>query len=192
MAPSPRKPVLIVINGAPGAGKTTLLRKLRKDLALPGIGKDDIKELLFDHLGIGDQDWSRDLGAVTFEMVYTLIEKWVGMGHDLIIENAFYREFAAGRIAKVVSDAHATFVEIHCATDPEVRTKRFIQRMKDGTRHVGHADTVIMESEDVIQSRYAPLEIGELIRVDTTVFGEQEYRELLKNVEDFLKRNQEG
>lgn len=189
MTSSPRRPLLIVINGAPGAGKTTLLRKLTKDLSLPGIGKDDIKELLFDHLGIGDHNWSRDVGVATFEMVYSLIEKWIGLGHDLIIENAFYKEFAAARIAKIVADNNAVFVEIYCATDPEVRMKRFIQRTKDGVRHAGHADTVIAEPEDVIQARYAPLEIGNLIRVDTTVFGDKEYQGLLEDVSSFLKRD---
>lgn len=43
-------PLLVVIQGAPGSGKTTLVEKLRQDIGLPIIGKDDIKEMLFDHI----------------------------------------------------------------------------------------------------------------------------------------------
>ena len=45
------KSLLIIINGAPCTGKTTLGRKLAKQLCLPFLSKDGIKEVLFDTLG---------------------------------------------------------------------------------------------------------------------------------------------
>jgi len=40
----------VVVSGAPGAGKSTLAGPLAERLGLPLIGKDHIKETLFDHI----------------------------------------------------------------------------------------------------------------------------------------------
>ncbi len=51
------KSLLIIINGAPCTGKTTLGRKLAKQLRLPFLSKDGIKEVLFDTLGWEDKEF---------------------------------------------------------------------------------------------------------------------------------------
>lgn len=181
------RPILIVINGAPGAGKTTLLRKLTRDLELPGIGKDDIKELLFDRLGSGDREWSKDVGAVTADMVFTLLHRWLGLGHDLIIESAFYHEYAVKQFNDLQASDSARVVEVYCKTDPAVRNKRFADRAMSGTRHRGHADVIINLPEDEIQARYAPIGVGTMLEVDTTVFGDTEYEELRQQIRKFMQ-----
>jgi predicted kinase len=42
---------LVLVTGPPAAGKTTVARPLARCLALPLIGKDTIKEALFDAMG---------------------------------------------------------------------------------------------------------------------------------------------
>jgi predicted kinase len=181
-----KKPVLILINGMPGVGKTTLLRKLRSDLNLPGIGKDDIKELLFENMGIGDFDWSKDLGAATADMVFALIETWVGLHRSLIIESAFYKTFASDRVAKIIAANDILFVELYCKTDPVVRAQRFAERVNNGTRHAGHADVVGDVPEAELKARYAPLEVGTSIEIDTTNFGEEHYQKLLNQLRKLM------
>jgi tRNA uridine 5-carbamoylmethylation protein Kti12 len=52
---------LIIFTGLPGTGKTTLSRVMAKELSLPLCAKDDIKEVMFDHIGWGDKVFRRNL-----------------------------------------------------------------------------------------------------------------------------------
>jgi hypothetical protein len=49
-----------------------MARPLATDLDLPLIGKDLIKEALFDALGTGDRAWSRRLGVASYEVLYAV------------------------------------------------------------------------------------------------------------------------
>ena len=60
-------PALVLISGAPGTGKTTMGRHLATGLRIPYLGKDLIKESLFDSLGTKDREWSVKLGIASIE-----------------------------------------------------------------------------------------------------------------------------
>ncbi|HYH74492.1 MAG TPA: AAA family ATPase [Candidatus Saccharimonadales bacterium] len=175
------KQQLIIVHGIPGSGKTTLSRKLAHDLQLPLIGKDDIKELYFEKLGIGDREWSRSLGRASVNALFVLIDELLATSKQFIAENAYYKEFAVPEIRAALAKYNATCLELYCHADPAVRTKRFIDRNEQGERHPGHVDHQNYDPADnaVLEERYAPLGIGEVIMVDTTLFGDAEYQALL-------------
>ena len=60
-----------IVTGPPGAGKSTLAEYLARELCLPLISKDGIKEILFDTLGWHDREWSKKLGHASFELSST-------------------------------------------------------------------------------------------------------------------------
>ena len=67
-------PILILVTGPPAAGKTTIARRLSEFLSLPLIAKDDIKERLFNGLGISTKEWSQKIGGLAFDLTYALVE----------------------------------------------------------------------------------------------------------------------
>src|ERR1051325_9463166 len=85
----PDLPLLVVVTGAPGSGKTRVAQAVAAELALPLLAKDDIKEPLFDTLGAGDRDWSRRLGAPTYEVLSALARRLLASGASCIVESTF-------------------------------------------------------------------------------------------------------
>ena len=57
---------LMIILGSPASGKTTLARRLAAEFSVPCLCKDDIKEALFDVLGVADRAASKRLSDASF------------------------------------------------------------------------------------------------------------------------------
>ena len=151
---------LVIVSGPPGAGKSTTARRLRRELDLPLITKDDIKESLFDSLGYSDREWSKKIGAATWDLIFLLIERTSST--PVIVESNFYptdhREPVAALARRVV--------EVHCIADPDVLSARFHSR----DRHLGHTREEPYTTADAAGALVTngPLSLGPLIEVDTT------------------------
>ncbi len=184
------KPILILVNGIPGTGKTTISRKLAKGLDLPCVGKDDIKEFLFDHIETDTIERAKDVGAVSFEMLYAFIQTSLSRGLSIIVECPFYYEFGHGRIAQIVASATAICIEVYCDSDPTIRRQRFRDRQGTPGRHPGHFDQHHINSQETdeeVAAKYAPLAVGPVIRLDTTEFTDEAYKRMLKEVRDAIQ-----
>ena len=132
-------PLLVVVTGEPATGKTTLARELARELVVPLLAKDDLKERLFDTLGTGDRDWSRRLGAATFELMFALTAELLGAGASLVIEANFDAE-TTSRLRAL--PAHRPF-EVVCTAPVDVKRARFRARAASAARHPGHLDSVV-------------------------------------------------
>jgi predicted kinase len=165
----PDLPLLVLVTGEPATGKTTLARALADELALPLLAKDELKELLFDTLGVGDRRWSNRLGAATFELMFALTAELLGAGASLVVEANFDAE-SAPRLRALPANRP---IQVVCTAPPDVTRDRFQVRAASGGRHPGHLDSVVARELDAgeHEGRWQPLELeGELIEIDTTTF----------------------
>lgn len=150
----------MIVSGAPGAGKSTLAGPLAARLGLPLIGKDHIKETLYDFIPAGAERaaWSKILGAASMELIWTL----ASLAPAAVLEANFRpaSDYERGKLAALPGP----LVEVYCACPPELAAQRY------AARHVGRHPTHV--SGEVTLEQLAefdrPLALGAVIEVETT------------------------
>jgi predicted kinase len=140
-------PSLVVVTGPPAGGKTTLARAIAETLGWPLLAKDEIKETLFDTLGIGDREWSHRLGAASMELLTRLVRGQLEAGRSIVAEANFRWP---GELPECV------VVQVFCDAPADVLLERILER----TRHPGHLERDpehLADVEDSLRADYAPL-----------------------------------
>ncbi len=182
--------ILIIIAGPPCTGKTTLGRMIAEHLYLPFISKDDIKETLFYSLGVKDREWSRQLGILSYKLLYYFVESILKSGDSLIVESNFQAEYDSEQFNILIEKYNCKPVQIQCKTNGEVLYERFKERSESGERHPGHVDHLNYTEfeEDLLKGSYEPLGIGgDVIYLDTTDYSNIDYDIVLKKISDIVK-----
>jgi predicted kinase len=166
--------LVVIVTGPPGAGKTVLGRELSEELRLPFIGKDDVKEILFETLGWEDRQWSRRLGAASFEILFHVLERQLAAGKSAVVETAFIPHYHTPRFLALREAYGFDSVQVVCTADDEILFHRFVRRIESGERHPGHVDHLMSYDQFsalLRERRYDALDIGSLLfEVDTTDF----------------------
>jgi predicted kinase len=136
---------------------------------LPLISKDDLKEVLLDHLGAPDRAASQALGKVSYALLYRVAEQLISNSVSVILESNFGRGRSERELASLAK--RASIVLIHCETTREVLERRVVERKSRQDRHPGHYDQDALP--DVLASlaagSFEPLDLEvPTVRVDTT------------------------
>jgi predicted kinase len=169
-------PLLVLVTGPPAAGKTTLSRHLARELRLPLLCRDDLKEILFDTLGWRDRAWSRQLGVASWNLLYHLIGVELAAGRSLIAESNFQRRFASCHIQRLCREHAARPLQVLCVADGDELARRYARRAASGERHAGHADTdevwLAEATAALTRGPHLPLDVGgQVVTLDTTDFA---------------------
>ena len=127
----PKTP-LIIISGPPGTGKTTLGKHIARELNLPFVHKDGIKELLFDKFGWSDRAWSRKVGIASYAVLYYFVEAQLSAGRSCIVESNFNAAYDTEQFLALKAKYDFEPLQICCMADGEVLFQRFKKRAASG------------------------------------------------------------
>ena len=179
------KTLLIIISGPPCTGKTTLGKKIAREFRLPLISRDDIKESLFDSLGVKDREWSKKLGIASYNILYQFIDTLLGAKNSFIIETPLKPEYDEERFLDLQKKHDFRAIQIMCKTDREILFERFKKRSESGERHPGHVDDQNYEEfkDILLKGEHQALNIGgKVFDIDTTDFESIDYNSIFSAI----------
>lgn len=190
------KSMMIIVTGAPAAGKTTLSRNLAERFHLPAINKDDIKELLFDSLGIKDKEWALKLGMTSFQLLFMFVEKMMQTGRPFIVEGNFDNNHSTKHFMELKSRYNCKVVQLFCHAQDEVLYERYAVRDSSGKRHPGHLrmSEGFEEYEKMMENKNFKLDIDGSVNLDmdTTNFENVDFQKIYDEVEKLLAEGEAG
>lgn len=141
---SVRRPLLVLLNGAPGSGKSTLaeLVAAERPLAL-ALDIDQIKHSL--------SGWDRDLhtsGLQARRLAVALIRQHLADGHDFVLGQYLARTPFLDELEQLAADCGARFVEIALILDEATLAQRLSARRERPDRPEQAANDRFVGPED--------------------------------------------
>lgn len=185
---------LIIVSGPSASGKSTLSHRLSKDLKIPMICRDDIKEAMFDSMkkaeGVTDRQRSIEYGSAASLILVREVEEFLSAGVSCIIEAKFNPKFSQAELSELIEKTGANAMQIQTVCDGQVLYDRFKHRSLRAERHPGHGDSGNAEEfkDELLAGRYPALNIdAELLEYDTTQEDENAYQDLLTHTRKVLQ-----
>lgn len=189
---------LIILSGIPASGKTTFSRYLSKELRIPAISKDFIKEILFDSLGFRSREEKVQLGITSMNIAYGLAEESMKLGVPVILESNFENN-SKNKLIELIDTYGYNVVNIRFEGDIAKIYDRFVKRDLSEERHIGHVtnecyppkETFVRSTaltlEDfekaMISRGICDFDIGcDIIHVDSTDLSKINYSDILAEV----------
>jgi len=133
------QPKCIIVTGRPGSGKTTFSRKLGRQLWMPVVSRDEIKEGYVNTHGVKHDQLPPDTNGVVNEFFFSVVNQYLSHGVSIIIEAAFQHKVWEPRIS-TIRELGQVFIII-CSVDAETAAKRHLQRgLDESDREFYHGD----------------------------------------------------
>lgn len=176
---------LWIVSGLPGVGKTHIATQLAKRYALPLVGKDYIKESLFDSLGTGEPRWSRLLSNASFGVMFTVAAQVLDAGGSVLLEGNFRAGEHDAAVGRLLAGRHCRLVQVLCRLTDEQRRQRLVERAERDQRHPGHLDRLFLRRlQDRSDSADRFLEApGERLTLNTHSGNENDWQELIRRLD---------
>ncbi|HEY3109162.1 MAG TPA: AAA family ATPase [Chloroflexota bacterium] len=174
-----KRPRLVIVSGSSASGKSSIARDIAAEMGLAFLALDDVKEGLFDSLGVPKDDGeSERLDIAAHLLIDRLGRRILESGVGLVVEGNFWRGRAELTLGPLVARSRAAIV--HCQIAPEAMVKRIKKRVEGKKpRHPGHRDAEpdpefvrsLEDPEEFVAARKdlePPNVVAPILRLDTT------------------------
>lgn len=159
----------VLVNGVSATGKSTIALAIGRELAIPVLSLDRVKEALYDELGNagGDREYGRTLGRASMKAIWSLISDFPD--HSAVVVEAWFRMPPHEHIVAGLERAGVDrWAEVWCHAAPAVLAERYGARV----RHPGHPPASEYADELAALAEVArPIGRARVLEVDTSDFG---------------------
>ena len=185
------KPVLTVVTGPPASGKTTLAREIARELDMPYISKDTLKETLYEQIGSGD-DLEPKLDAAAVALLFAVVEEQLAAGVSVVAESNFDSDSDLAPFERLAEELDIEILQLHVTRPTEMLLERFAKRAASGKRHPGHGDSP--EDVDEVRARlergdWDPLDLpGRLLCLEFGEDSDEDAKDAAERVQELLEK----
>lgn len=128
---------LILIAGLPASGKSGFASFAGRELHIPVIAKDELKEILFDDIGFQSRAEKLKLGDAATDLMYFMADRLMKSGSSVILDNNFESASVPG-LKKLMADNPCRLFTVRFDGEVSAIYRRFVARDQDPARHRGH------------------------------------------------------
>ena len=155
----------ILVNGVPASGKSTVAKAVARQMTLPLMALDTVKEPLFTHFGMGDRDHNRALGRAAYEIIFTSLADWPDP--TLVVIDAWFGFQPIDVLERHLSTAGLSrVVELWCHAPAAVVAERYVARAS--TRSAGHPGPDYVPELLALHARATPTGRAPVLSIETT------------------------
>ncbi len=186
---------LILMSGLPASGKSSFAEFAARELSIPIIEKDEIKEFLFDAVGFKSHDEKTQLDIASANIMMYTAARVLETGGSVILDNNFESRNIPN-LEKLIKEHPCNVITVRFNGDVETVYKRFLKRDKNPKRHPGHVlvtcyppipgvedegktMTLEMFAKKFKERGTIDFKVGKLIEVDATDFKNVVYNDIL-------------
>lgn len=127
----------ILVAGMPASGKSTLALKISRELNIPMLSKDSIKEQMYDDIGFHSRNEKVKLGNAAMHILYYAAEQMMKCSMPFVLENNF-EDASRPEIMELLTRYRYQGITVLLTGDPAVIYERFKNRNASEDRHPGH------------------------------------------------------
>lgn len=119
---------LVVVSGLPAAGKSTLARRLARDLLMPVVSRDRLRDAVYTDFQSAVAARGPELGPTMDRLVTTVLTSILEVGGAAIIDGNFNIQPQADAIRALIAELAPGSIEVCLWGDPDVLRRRFADR----------------------------------------------------------------
>lgn len=166
------KPYLLVVTGRPGSGKTTFAKELGRQMFLPVVSRDELKEGYVRTFGKRQSELPEDTNRVVTDLFFETVSALLSARVSLIAEAAFQRGLWEPRLNPLKGKSRM-FVLICKVQDDRIALERFVNRgLSNPMREYFHGDKGVGLARKGVPLEVSPYDEPRLdvptIHIDTT------------------------
>lgn len=155
----------VLLAGSPASGKTTFATKLGMRLHMPLVGKDGIKEVLFDTIGFSSREEKVRLDLAARTLLLASAREQMRCERPFMLEGNFQSDMAQP-LKDLLDEYGYTPLTVFFDADDAILCERFNQRDRSPQRHLGHVSNThypLDPGEEPVPRVFSPEEFAAMV-----------------------------